>query len=119
MRKFIFLILYGFGILVLGRILTYPEKYHLGEIIFVIFIALFSFFKLTVNLVNNDGYETQKQKRFKPNDIVVITTLRKDETPYKVGEIVTILENGRHDYLVINNNGLKSIVYQFELKNKE
>ena len=40
---------------------------------------------------------------------------RTKDTKFDVGEIVHIIETGRHDYLVQNNKGVKGVVYQFEL----
>lgn len=70
-----------------------------------------------INLLdNNRGYETQTQKRFKKGDIAKITRLKEENNPFFVGTDVTILETGRHDYLVKGYNGEKTIVYQYELK---
>ena len=37
------------------------------------------------------------------------------EIRFEIGEIVHIIETGRHDYLVENDKGIKDLVYQFEL----
>lgn len=71
--------------------------------------------KLIELLDNNWGYSTPIQKRFNVGDKVKMSIHRKHDTAFNVGEEVTILETGRHDYLVVNKKGIKSIVYQFEL----
>jgi hypothetical protein len=65
---------------------------------------------------NNWGYTTPLQKRFKIGDIVKISHFKLYATQLEFGEQVTILETGRHDYLVENSKGVKAVVYQFELK---
>lgn len=71
--------------------------------------------KLLEMLDNNHGYSTPLQKRFKCGDECVITRFKLKTTIFQVGDNVKILETGRHDYLVVRNDGLKAIVYQFEL----
>ena len=79
--------------------------------------------KLLNFLDNNHGYSTPLQKRFKVGDIVSISSFKQEPTiqsrfadsNFKIGTQVTIIENGRHDYLVENNKGKKGIFYQFEL----
>lgn len=60
---------------------------------------------------SNWGYNTPLQKRFKVGDRVKISTHSKliAHTP------ATILETGRHDYLIEDDNLVKHVVYQFEL----
>jgi hypothetical protein len=43
------------------------------------------------------------------------SSMKTKETKFNVGEIVFIIETGRHDYLVQNEDGVKGVVYQFEL----
>lgn len=64
---------------------------------------------------NNWGYTTPLQKRFNVGDKCKISQHKSKENTFEVGEEVTIVENGRHDYLVKNRNGKMIIVYQFEL----
>jgi hypothetical protein len=60
---------------------------------------------------NNWGYSTPLQKRFKVGDRVKISTHSKliAHTP------ATIIECGRCDYLIMDDDFQKHIVYQFEL----
>ncbi len=60
---------------------------------------------------NNWGYSTPLQKRFKIGDRVKISIHSKliAHTP------ATIIQFGRHDYLIEDDNLEKHIVYQFEL----
>ncbi len=60
---------------------------------------------------NNWGYTTPLQKRFKAGDRVKTSIHSKliAHTP------ATIIECGRHDYLIEDDNLQKHIVYQFEL----
>ena len=60
---------------------------------------------------SNWGYSTPLQKRFKVGDRVKISTHSKliAHTP------ATIIETGRHDYLIEDDNLQKYFVYQFEL----
>ncbi len=71
--------------------------------------------KLITILDNNWGYSTPLQKRFNIGDTVKMSIHKKSDTVFNVSEQVTILETGRHDYLVVNDKGVKAIVYQFEL----
>jgi len=67
-------------------------------------------------LDSNRGYNTQLQKRFKVGDKVVISNLRTMATKLAIGTEVTIIENGRYDYLIEDVVGEKHIVYQFEIR---
>jgi hypothetical protein len=60
---------------------------------------------------DNWGYSTPLQKRFKVGDRVKISIHSKliAHTP------ATIIQFGRHDYLIEDDNLKKHIVYQFEL----
>jgi len=64
---------------------------------------------------NNWGYSTPLQKRFKIGDKCRISQHKTAYNPFDVSEEVVIIETGRHDYLVKNNNLETAIVYQFEL----
>jgi hypothetical protein len=64
---------------------------------------------------SNHGYSTMIQKRFEIGESVRISMNKCNDTRYVVGEHVTIIETGRHDYLVQNKQGVKHCVYQFEL----
>lgn len=64
---------------------------------------------------NNWGYRTPLQKRFKVGDVCYISLFKGPNTSLEIGEKVTIIENGRFDYLVENDNCVKQIVYQHEL----
>ena len=64
---------------------------------------------------NHWGYSTPIQQRFKVGDKCRIHFCYTENTGFKPGEIVTIIETGRHDYLVRNESGNQSCVYQFEL----
>lgn len=64
---------------------------------------------------NNWGYSTPIQKRFNIGDKCRISQHKTNYNPFEVGEEVVIVETGRHDYLVRNNNLKSAIVYQFEL----
>ncbi len=70
--------------------------------------------KLLEKFDNNWGYSTPIQKRFKIGDKCKIRFCYEDH-PVKAGDVVTIIETGRHDYLVQNSEGQKFIVFQFEL----
>mgnify|MGYP003644057011 FL=1 len=63
---------------------------------------------------NNWGYTTQLQRRFKVGDIVKITSNKTIENKFEVDSVAKIIETARHDYL-IEQNGIKIIVYQFEI----
>lgn len=65
---------------------------------------------------NNHGYSTPIQKRFRVGDKKMVSPFVLRQTALKQGEIVTIIETGRHDYLVLSENGKKEIVYQFEIE---
>jgi hypothetical protein len=71
--------------------------------------------KLLEMVDSNWGYTTPLQKRFQHGDKCKISHLKTTETKFNVGEIVFIIETGRHDYLVQNEDGVKGVVYQFEL----
>lgn len=73
--------------------------------------------KLITKIDNNWGYTTPTQRRYYPGDKCKIGRFKLDDTCYGVGTEVTIIENGRHDYLVTDSDGVKEIVYQFELFN--
>ena len=64
---------------------------------------------------NNWGYSTPLQNRFEINDKCKISEFRTKYTPLEIGEEVTIIETGRQDYLVRNEDGTMAIVFQFEL----
>lgn len=66
-------------------------------------------------LDNNWGYSTHLQKRYTIGDVVKIGKHRKSDTPFYIGESVTIVETGRHDYLVRNERGISWCIYQFEI----
>ena len=65
---------------------------------------------------DNWGYSTPLQKRFKPGDKKRISAYKLQDTQLEFREDVIILERGRHDYLVENEQGQKAVVYQFELE---
>jgi hypothetical protein len=71
--------------------------------------------KLLEMFDSNWGYTTPLQKRFKHGDKCKISHNKTQQTKFDVGEIVFIIETGRHDYLVKNDKGVKGVVYQFEL----
>jgi hypothetical protein len=71
--------------------------------------------KLLEMIDNNHGYSTPLQKRFKIGENVRISFAKLNDTSFTTGEIVTIIQTGRHDYLVKNLQGVKQCVYQFEL----
>jgi len=71
--------------------------------------------KLLSIVDNNWGYTTPLQKRFQINDKCKISIFKQICTKYSVGDEVTIIETGRHDYLVSDKNGVKEIVLQIEL----
>ena len=70
--------------------------------------------KLLKLVDNNWGYSTPIQQRFKVGDKCRIHWFI-ENTGFTPGEIVTIIETGRHDYLVRNESGNQICVYQFEL----
>jgi len=70
--------------------------------------------KLLGLLDSNWGYITPLQKRFGKGDVCKVSNFRTDEKLI-VGEEVTIVENGRYDYLISNKSGEQFVVYQFEL----
>jgi|TARA_R110000851_G_scaffold47424_1_gene115038 hypothetical protein len=67
--------------------------------------------RLLEYLDDNWGYSTPLQKRFKVGDKVFIST----HSELKAHTPVTIIEFGRHDYLVREESFEQHIVYQFEL----
>jgi len=71
--------------------------------------------KLLKLVDNNWGYSTPIQQRFKIGDKCRIHFCYTENTGFISGETVTIIETGRHDYLVRNESGNQSCVYQFEL----
>lgn len=64
---------------------------------------------------NNWGYATPLQKRFNVGDKCKISKHKTKEIRFNIGEEVTIIETGRHDYLIKNQAGLLDVVYQYEL----
>lgn len=66
-------------------------------------------------LDNNWGYSTPLQERFTIGENVTISKHKKEDTPFSIREKVTIVETGRHDYLVVNAAGKRWTVYQFEI----
>jgi hypothetical protein len=70
--------------------------------------------KLLERFDDNWGYTTPLQKRFEIGKKCFISAFKTNGTKFEIGEEVTVIETGRHDYLVENENG-KAIVYQFEL----
>lgn len=71
--------------------------------------------KLMKMIDNNWGYTTPIQERFQIGDKYKISRNKTKEIRFEIGEIVHIIETGRHDYLVENDKGIKDLVYQFEL----
>jgi hypothetical protein len=69
-------------------------------------------------LDDNWGYSTPIQKRFEIGDVVRISKFKSSECKFDVGDNVTILETGSHDYLVRRNNVL-DVLYQYELEPKK
>ena len=67
--------------------------------------------KLLELVDDNWGYSTPLHKRFKVGDRVKISPHSKLITH----TTATIIEFGRHDYLIEDDKGKKHIVYQFEL----
>jgi len=61
---------------------------------------------------DNWGYSTPIQKRFKVGDVVKISP---HSSKLVTDTTVTILEFGRYDYLIEDDNLVKHVVYQFEL----
>lgn len=70
--------------------------------------------KLLEIVDNNWGYTTPIQQRFKVGDKCKIHFCY-ENTGFTPGETVTIIETGRHDYLVRSESGIQRCVYQFEL----
>lgn len=64
---------------------------------------------------NNWGYSTPLQKRFESGQLCKISDHKRPTTKFEVGEVVFIVETGRHDYLIRNGMGEQAIVYQYEL----
>lgn len=71
--------------------------------------------KLFGKIDSNWGYSTPSDVRFDVGDICAITEHKTNGNPFEIGEIVYILETGRHDYLVENINGVKHVIYQYEI----
>lgn len=71
--------------------------------------------KLLEWLDDNHGYSTPIQKRFRAGDKVKVSIF-KVNADILVGEPVLIIETSRHDYLVQDDDGKRSVVYQFELE---
>lgn len=72
------------------------------------------FWKLLSLFDSNKGYETPLQKRFNIGDKCKISPYKTNDNNLSVGDDVTVIENGRYDYLVQGKNS-KAVVYQFEL----
>ena len=66
------------------------------------------------------GYSTQVQRRFKNGQRVIINNFVSSyhKANLNIGDEVKIIESARHDYLIVNEDGEKAIVYQFELREK-
>ena len=62
---------------------------------------------------NNRGYSTPIQKRYNIGDVVKISGHHKGDLP--IHTPVTIVEFGRHDYLIEDHNRAYHVVFQFEL----
>jgi hypothetical protein len=62
---------------------------------------------------NNWGYSTPLQERFKVGDRVKISIHSRLKRHYRTN--ATIIETGRHDYLIKRDNGKLHVVYEFEL----
>jgi hypothetical protein len=90
------------------------------ELILMSVIIVLMFFLFSPNVVylihkrhfnwrseNEWGYSTPKQLRYNVNDKVLLI---------RTGEIYTVIETGRHDYLISNKDGENLIVYQYEIK---
>jgi hypothetical protein len=60
---------------------------------------------------NNWGYSTPLQFRFKVGDRVKIST----HSDLIYNTPATVIEFGRYDYLIEDDNGERHIVYQFEI----
>jgi hypothetical protein len=75
--------------------------------------------KLLELIDDNHGYTTPLQKRFTIGEEVKVSHCVLPKTPLIIGETVTIIENGRHDYLVKTSRDKQYCVYQFELTRKE
>jgi hypothetical protein len=73
------------------------------------------FWKLLGSIYESWGYSTPTQERFKAGQIVCVSANKEKNTPFIVGEHVTVIETGRHDYLVRNSSDAIYVVYQFEL----
>ena len=71
--------------------------------------------KLLKIVDNNWGYTTPIQERFKIGDECKISRNKTKDIKFEIGEVVHVIETGRHDYLVCNNSGVRDVVYQFEL----
>lgn len=71
--------------------------------------------KLLKIIDDNWGYTTPIQERFHIGCKCKISNYKTEHTKFEIGEIVCIIETGRYDYLVQNNDGVKCVVYQFEL----
>jgi hypothetical protein len=71
--------------------------------------------KLLKLIDSNHGYSTPVQERFKIGEERKISSFKTNEIKFQIGEMVKIVETGRHDYLVENQNGIKDVVYHFEL----
>lgn len=64
---------------------------------------------------DNWGYYTPLQKRFNVNDKCRISSLKTKYVPLEIGDLVTVIETGRQDYLVRREDGITVVVFQFEL----
>ena len=71
--------------------------------------------KILEMIDDNHGYSTPLQKRFEVGDKFRVSFGKHENTPYITGEIVTIIETGRHDYLVRDSKGVQHCVYHYEL----
>jgi hypothetical protein len=78
-------------------------------------MKIFSYLKnLLTDIDKNHGYTTPFQDRYKKGDKCIITKEKLGDNIFPIGTEVTILETGRHDYLV-ESKDKRMCVYQFEL----
>lgn len=68
---------------------------------------------------DNWGYESPHQERFEIGDEVRLSLFLLPEEKFGIGDIVTIIETGRYDYLIKHKkSGKLKCVYQQELDKK-
>ena len=71
--------------------------------------------RILVWRINNKGYITQPQRRFKQGEVTTISRAIRKNSNFKSGMMVTILGTAVKDYIIEDANGNQEVVLQYEL----